>query len=100
VGDEIQKTRNAVVISVDSVGRLALRTVVPITGWDSKYSQWPWMVPLTPTGQNGLTKISAADAFQVKSVSVERFQNRLGVLRSYKVKEVAAAVALCAGYEP
>jgi mRNA interferase MazF len=33
VGAEIQKVRPAVVIGVDSVGRLPLKIVVPITDW-------------------------------------------------------------------
>jgi mRNA interferase MazF len=33
VGAEIQKIRPAVVISLDSIGRLPLRIVVPITEW-------------------------------------------------------------------
>ncbi len=99
IGQEMGKTRLAVVINVDSVGRLALRLVVPVTGWDSNYSQWPWMVPLVSTGKNGLTKNSAADGFQVKSVSLDRFDQNLGVLRAHKVEEIAAAVVLCVGYQ-
>ena len=32
---EIQKVRPAVVISMDTIGRLPLRMVVPITDWKS-----------------------------------------------------------------
>jgi mRNA interferase MazF len=33
VGAEIRKVRPAVVISIDSIGRLPLRLVVPVTDW-------------------------------------------------------------------
>jgi mRNA interferase MazF len=33
VGAEIQKVRPALVISLDSIGRLPLRMVVPLTDW-------------------------------------------------------------------
>lgn len=99
-GREIQKSRPAAIISIRSVGRLPLRIVVPITDWKAEYGGFPWMVALVQTPANGLTKISAADAFQVKSVSLERFQKRLGVLPSSKVDDIAAAVTLCVGYTP
>jgi mRNA interferase MazF len=38
VGAEIQKVRPAVVISVDTVGRLPLRLVVPVTDWKPRYA--------------------------------------------------------------
>src|SRR5437667_12210146 len=71
-GDEIKKTRTAVVISEDAIGRLRLKIVVPITEWKPRYSNYPWFVQLASTPTNGLTKDSGADAFQVKSVSETR----------------------------
>jgi mRNA interferase MazF len=41
VGAEIQKVRPAVVIGVDSIGRLPLRMVVPITDWKIRYVNYP-----------------------------------------------------------
>jgi mRNA interferase MazF len=69
VGDEIKKIRTAVVVSENAVGRLRLKIVVPITEWKPSFANYPWFVRLTPTPTNGLTKVSGADAFQVKSVS-------------------------------
>src|ERR1700674_5250426 len=73
VGAEIQKVRPAVVISLDTVGRLPLRMVVPITDWKPKYAGYPWFVELPVMGTNGLAKDSGADAFQTKSISLFRF---------------------------
>jgi mRNA interferase MazF len=96
-GAEIGKCRPAVVISDDAVGKLPLRIVVPITEWDTKYASYPWMIHVSASGGNGLSKESGADAFQVKSVSETRLQKRLGSLTADEVEEIAAAVALCVG---
>jgi mRNA interferase MazF len=40
-GAEIRKVRPAVVVSVDAVGRLPLRIVVPITDWQPRYASFP-----------------------------------------------------------
>ena len=96
-GSEVQKTRPAVVVNVASVGRLPLRIVVPTTGWDQKWATVPWLVYLKKTTRNGLDKDSAADCFQVKSVSLGRFVSRVGVLAADEIEQIAAAVAICVG---
>ncbi len=84
-------------MSVDSVGRLALRIVVPITDWKGAYAGFPWFVHLLPSAANGLSKESGADTFQVKSLSDNRFVARLGVLTDAQLDSIAAAIALCIG---
>ena len=41
IGADIQKTRPALVISMDAIGRLPLRMVVPITDWKPQYASSP-----------------------------------------------------------
>lgn len=94
---EIGKTRPAVVVNPSSIGRLPLRIVVPVTEWNPKYAAVPWLVFLRPDRRNGLAKDSAADCFQVKSVSLGRFVKRLGALGADDVEEIGAAIALCVG---
>src|SRR5271169_1047182 len=72
-GHEINKIRPAIVVSSDAVGKLRLKFVVPITEWNTNFDVNIWHVNLQPTPINGLTKISAADALQVRSLSIERF---------------------------
>ena len=43
-GDEIRKIRPAVVMNVQSAGRMHLQIVVPITGWHSAFSNYFWMM--------------------------------------------------------
>lgn len=97
VGAEIQKIRPAVVVNIQSVGRLPLRMVVPITDWKEVYSGVPWFVRLPVTSTNGLSKESGADAFQLKSVSLDRFHRLRGKLTDAQMDDIAAAVAICIG---
>lgn len=96
-GAEIRKVRPAVVISMDSIGRLPLRMVVPVTDWKPPYAALPWFVELPATTANGLTKDSGADCFQTKSVSETRFVRRLGTVTTAQVDEIALAIGLCVG---
>jgi len=96
-GAEIGKTRPAVVVNPPSIGRLPLRIVVPITAWKTSFAAVPWLVYLKPTKGNGIRKESAADCFQVKSVSLARFVDCLGTLRADEIEEISAAIALCVG---
>lgn len=96
-GAEIGKTRPAVVMSEDAIGRLPLRIVVPITEWDSRYAVYPWFVCVAPSPGNGLIKESGADAFQVKSISERRFVRRRGTLTAAQLDDIAAAIAICVG---
>lgn len=97
VGAEIRKARPAVVMSVDSIGRLPLRIVVPITDWKPAYAAYPWFLEVPVSAHNKLHKNSGADAFQVKSVSEDRFVSYLGELTAAQVDEIADAIALCIG---
>jgi mRNA interferase MazF len=60
IGAEIQKFRPAVVVNLDSTGRLPLRIVVSITDWKPFYETYPWFVHLAADVQNGLSKESVS----------------------------------------
>ena len=92
VGAEMQKTRPAVIVSDDEVGILPLKIIVPITDWKDRYAQAPWMARLDPSPENGLSKVSAADAFQVRSVSEQRLLSRLGTLPVGLMDEIERAL--------
>lgn len=99
-GDEIRKIRPALVMTASGIGKMRLHIVVPITGWQPQFARYSWMVKLAPESTNGLSKESAADAFQIKSVSVDRFQSKVGHLSEQVTQSIAVAVALCVGYSP
>lgn len=97
-GDEIRKSRPGLVINSPGLRNLSLNIIVPITGWDAKYSGKPWFVKLEKNSLNGLNKDSAADAFQVKSLASNRFIHQIGEVKSSKLDDVVEAVALCIDY--
>lgn len=55
IGAEIRKTRPAIVVNDDSLGRLPLKIIVPITDWKDRYQVAAWMVKIAPEATNGLT---------------------------------------------
>jgi mRNA interferase MazF len=92
IGSEIGKVRVAIIVNRDDVGRLPLRVVVPLTGWQESFRTASWMVRVDPTSENGLAKLSAADTFEVRSVSTQRFRRRAGRLSSRDFAAVIAAL--------
>ena len=69
LGAEIKKTRPAIVVNDNAIGRLPLKVIVPLTDWKVRYTAAPWMVKLDPDKKNKLNKASSADCFQVRSLS-------------------------------
>jgi len=88
IGAEIKKTRPAIIVSDDSLGKLPLKIVVPITNWKEKYELVLWMIKIEPNSKNGLTKDSSADCFQVRSVSEERFVKKIGNISEIIMDEI------------
>ena len=93
IGAEIKKTRPAIIVSDDVLGKLPLKIVVPLTDWKSKFSIAPWMVKIEPDAQNGLTKESSADCFQVRSLSQKRFIKKLGKITNNQLNELKAGLS-------
>lgn len=52
------------------------------------------MTKIELNSENGLSKISAADAFQVRSVSRERFVEKLGKVSAEELTEITESLAL------
>lgn len=91
---EMGKTRPTVIVNNDVVGILPLKVIVPITDWKERYANRPWMVKLEANNNNGLTKKSAVDTFQVRSLSQNRLVKKLGKLSSSNMAEITAALAI------
>lgn len=93
VGAEIRKTRPAIIVNDDALGILPLKVIVPITDWKSRYAAADWMVRLDPDTTNNLTKVSAADCFQVRSLSQTRMVRRIGEVKEAKMLEIEIALS-------
>ena len=94
VGDEIQKSRPAIVVSSPVLAKLRLRIVVPLTGLHQNSSKIPWHYHIKAGKTTGLDKDSVADALQIKSVSLDRFLKKIGRVSATDLEEIAAAIQM------
>jgi mRNA interferase MazF len=78
IGDEIKKIRPCVILNNNTVGKLALKIVAPLTDFKEHYKLVPWIVVIEPNDINGLSKTSTIDIFQVRSLSQNRLINKIG----------------------
>jgi mRNA interferase MazF len=92
IGAEIKKTRPAIIISHNDLGVLPLKLIIPITEWKSQYEIAPWMVNILPDTLNCLSKHSSADCYQIRSVSIERFINKIGVIENDILQKIEIAL--------
>jgi mRNA interferase MazF len=93
-GDELKKQRPGVVVSSNSLGALAVKLVVPVTAWSPSFQGKVWHIQITPSQQNGLTKLSSADTLQTRSVSLQRFIKKLGKVEDETLEKIVAALAI------
>jgi mRNA interferase MazF len=93
VGSEITKLRPSIVVSHNEIGRLPLKTIVPITDWKKNYAHYPWMLKIEDDTLNGLSKSSAIDCFQIKNFANERFVEKIGNIDEVVLKKVHFTIA-------
>ena len=93
IGAEIKKTRPAIIVNDNTLGKLPLKIIVPVTDWKDRYAVAPWMVKLVADRQNKLTKDSSADCFQVRSVAEERCIKKLGPVDNDTMLKIRKALA-------
>ena len=93
VGAEIKKIRPAIIVNDNALGKLPLKIIVPITDWKENYSIAPWMVKISPDEENGLSKLSSADCFQVRSISSERFIRKIGNITPGNAESIKSSLA-------
>ena len=99
VGAEIKKVRPAVVISSDSVGKLPIKLIAPITDWKTYFSVNFWHVKIEPNSINGLNKASAIDTLQLRGVDLQRFIRKLGSVSEITMVEIIASIATVIEFE-
>jgi mRNA interferase MazF len=97
VGAEMKKTRPALIINDNRVGKLPLKIIIPITGWKEHYSIAPWMIKVEPNEENGLAKISSLDCFQIRSVSQERLIEKIGEITPDEINKVQEGIVKVLG---
>jgi mRNA interferase MazF len=92
IGAEIKKKHPAVIVNDNAIGILPLKVIVPITEWKDRYQGAIWIVRLSPDNENMLTKPSAIDTFQIRSVSTKRFLRKVGSVSSLVLDEIKTAI--------
>lgn len=97
IGSEMGSPHPALVLSRDDVGVLPLRVVVPVTSWQARFANVPWMIEITPDAANGLKNRSVLDCFQPRSFDVKRFVEPWGQLDPATVERAAITVAKVLG---
>ena len=98
-GQEIQKTRPVIVISSNFLVSIPMRIIIPVTSWQAKFENRPFMVKISVTPENKLTCDSAGNVLQVRSISTERFVKKIGQISDDLLKELLAALLICVDYE-
>lgn len=99
IGSEIEKTRPAVVVSIDNIGILPIKIVAPFTKWKTEFSGRIWLVRIKQNKTNGLTKESAVDTLQIKGIDILRFCKKLGQLTAAQMDDITAAIAAIIDYQ-
>lgn len=80
------------------MGKLPLKIIVPITDWKDNYQLAPWMVKIVPNNINGLSKISAADCFQIRSLSKERLIKKIGSIDDTTLEQIKTGISKVIGW--
>jgi len=92
-GAEIKKTRPGVIVNDDALGKLPLKVIVPLTDWRKRYEIASWMVKIDHDTTNNLSQTSAADCFQVRSISKERFVRKIGRIDSETFEKIKVGLS-------
>lgn len=99
IGAEIRKTRPAVIVSSDAIGKLPIRLIAPITDWKPYFSGNLWHIQIEPSSKNGLSKLSAIDTLQIRGIDTKRLVRKLGKISDELMRQTTQAIALVIDYE-
>ena len=98
IGQEIKKKRPVIVISSDIYSPIALRIVIPVTTWQDKFINRPFMVKINKNNLNGLIRDSTGNVLQIRSISTQRFINKLGVISDEIMEQLILALIISVDY--
>ena len=99
-GQEIQKTRPAVVISSEMFSSLPMRIIIPVATWQPKFQNRPFMILIQLTEENCLDADSAGNVVQVRSVTTQRFVRCIDKVSETVVQELVIGLIICVDYRP
>jgi mRNA interferase MazF len=92
IGSEIKKSRPAVIISSDDIGKLPLKLISPITKWKDYFESNLWHVKLFPNSENGLSDESAVDVLQTRCIDITRLVKKIGNINPDEMSEIVLSI--------
>ncbi|MGL5942552.1 MAG: type II toxin-antitoxin system PemK/MazF family toxin [Waterburya sp.] len=96
VGDEVAKTRPCLVIQNDLGNRHSKKTIIaPFL----KVKNYPFVVNVKPTSKNGLDKERGLDLSHIRSVSIQRINDKLGEIEPKYWSEICQAILVQLGFD-
>ena len=99
VGREIQKTRPAVVVNSDAVGRLPIKLVAPITDWKAYFAtQYLACADCAKSYQWPHKSLRCVDTLQLRGMDRQRFIRKLGEVSPETIEEIVLAIAAIIEY--
>lgn len=91
--------RPVIVLSLRGKGRPTLRVCVPLTEWVDAHAFLRYCVLFSPDASNGLSKLSTADASQIRALDQVRFVHKRGRIAEAELEPIFAALGACLGFE-
>ena len=96
IGDEAAKTRPCLIIQNDLGNRHSKKTIVaPFL----KAKNYPFIVNVAPSSQNGLDKERGLDLSHIRSVSIQRINNKLGSIEAKYWSDIKKAILIQLGFD-
>ena len=68
------------------------KVTITITEWSQSFSNYPWMLELYASQNNGLKKNSSIDCFQIRNFSINRFVKKIGYIDEDALKKVHSII--------
>lgn len=91
-----RQTRPCLIIQNDLGNRHSKKTIVaPFL----KAKNYPFIVNVAPTSQNGLDKERGLDLSHIRSVSIQRINNKLGSIEGKYWSEIKKAILIQLGFD-
>ena len=92
VRSEMGKKKPVIVINDNLIGWLPLNTLVQIEVCLSAFSSCPCLLKLLSLRNNGLSKESSIDCFQIRNFSVYRFVKKFALVDDTKMIEIDSTI--------
>ena len=100
IGDEIKKRRPVIILNGGHDKHLKVAIVAPVTAWSPYWDENPFFVTLEPNSENGLSKKSSVDCFQIRAISHNRFVEKIGNISNAEINLIKTSIALILYIEP